>query len=428
MKFRRAAAASALLSLLFLVVYGSCNWITSQRANVGTFYFEWERHIPFVPWMILPYMSIDLFFITAPFLCRDERELRTLSKRIVLAIIVAGICFLLFPLRFAFERPPAAGWLGAIFNWFRTVDQPFNLLPSLHIALRTILAYHFAQHSAGILRAASHVWFSLIGISTLLTYQHHVIDVVGGFVLAAYCFYFVRDFPVSLPVTHHPRIGYFYGTGALITLALAVALWPWGSLLLWPSLALGIVGSAYFGIGPRIFEKRDGRLPLSTYLVLGPCLAGQYLSLLHYRRQCRAYDEVVPGIIIGRILSNREAATAINSGVTAVLDLTAEFSEAKPFLALRYLNVPILDLTAPSQEQLRQMAQFIAEESQKGTVYVHCKIGYSRSAAAIGAYLLASGKASTPDQAIKLLRKARPSIVIRPEVLSALQAFSVHQP
>src|SRR5205823_97422 len=57
----RAFATSAALSVLFLVVYGGCNWITSQRADVATFYFQWERAIPFVPFFILPYMSIDLF-------------------------------------------------------------------------------------------------------------------------------------------------------------------------------------------------------------------------------------------------------------------------------------------------------------------------------------------------------------------------------
>ena len=64
----RALAASAGLSLLFLLVYGACLWVTARRGDVGVFYFAWERAIPFVPFMILPYMSIDLFFVAAPFL------------------------------------------------------------------------------------------------------------------------------------------------------------------------------------------------------------------------------------------------------------------------------------------------------------------------------------------------------------------------
>src|SRR3990172_571610 len=139
--------ASLGLSLLFLVVYSATNWVTSLRSDVGTWYYEWERLIPFVPAMIVPYMSIDLFFVVAPFLCSDRSELRLLSRRICLSIGIAGLTFLVFPLTLAVERPFAEGAVGALFNWFRGVDYPHNLFPSLHIALRTILADLFARHT-----------------------------------------------------------------------------------------------------------------------------------------------------------------------------------------------------------------------------------------------------------------------------------------
>jgi len=423
-KFSKAALTSAGLSGLFMVVYGGCNWLTSLRHDVGTLYFEWERHIPFVPLMVIPYMSIDLFFVPAPFLCRNERELSTFAKRIIAAILIAGACFLLFPLRFAFERPHTGGWIGALFDWFRGLDMPFNMLPSLHIALRTFLGDIYARHTRGVVRLASNVWFSLISLSTLLTYQHHVMDVVGGFALAGYCFYFIQETPAQLPVTQNRRIGIYYLVGAAIVGLAGVALRPWGVLLLWPVISFCIVATSYFGRGPGIFHKRDGRLPVSTWWTLGPFLIGQQLSLLYYRLQCRPWDEVEPGVWIGRRLNDREAADAIRKGVTAVLDLTAEFSEAKPFRAIRYRNIPIMDLTAPSREQLQEMASFISEESKKGIVYVHCKIGYSRSAAAVGAWLLAGGLCNTASEAVALLRKIRPTIVVRPEALTALEDFS----
>jgi predicted protein tyrosine phosphatase len=424
MRAIKAAKVSALLSALFLVVYCSCNWITAHRAHVGTLFFEWERHIPFVPLMIIPYMSIDLFFVAAPFLCRDERELSTLAKRISFAIVVSGICFLLFPLRFAFERPPVSGWLGVIFSNFRNFDQPYNLLPSLHIALRTILAHLYARHTSGILRAASNVWFSLIGFSTVLTYQHHVMDVFGGFALAGYCFYLFREDPVAESAAGNFRIGVYYAAGSIVSIGLAGLFWPWGGLLLWVAFSLKLVARGHFWRGPGIFRKINGRIPLSVKFVLGPCLLGQQLSLLYYKRQCRPWDEVVPAILIGRKLNDREAEEAIRSGVTAVLDLTSEFSEAKPFLRNRYLNIPILDLTAPNQEELREMADFIARYKEAGKVYVHCKVGYSRSAAAVGAYLIFSGEAADAEEAIAILRRARPSIVVRPEIVEALQMFA----
>jgi predicted protein tyrosine phosphatase len=420
----RALGASIGLSVLFLCVYGWCNWITAQRRDVATLYFEWERLIPFVPLMIVPYMSIDLFFVAAPFLCRSESELATFSKRIVAAIVVAGICFLLFPLRFAFDRPHASGWLGAVFDWFRGMDQPYNLLPSLHIAFRTILAQHYSRHTRGFWRSASNVWFVLVGLSTLLTYQHHFMDVVAGFALGLGCIYFVREAALKHPVIENRHVGLSYAAPALIFAGLSIWFWPWGAFLLWPMTALGIVASAYFGVGPLIFHKTDGRLHWSARIVLAPCLLGQWLSLLYYRRQCRPWDKVTPQVWIGRTLSHAEATAAARLGVTAVLDLTAEFSEPCPFNALIYRNIPILDLTAPSNDQLHEMAAFIDDESRKGVVYIHCKIGYSRTAAAAAAYLLSTRKADGVAKAIALLHEVRPSIVVRPEVVSALAEFA----
>jgi Dual specificity phosphatase, catalytic domain/PAP2 superfamily len=419
----KAFAVSAGLSALFLIVYGACNSITARRADVGTFYCEWEREIPFVPFFILPYMSIDLFFVGAPFLCRTDRELSVLAKRIATAIMVAGICFLFFPLRFAFSRPHVDGWLGAIFDWFRGMDAPHNLLPSLHAAFTLILFDIYFRHTRGFVRVATIIWFVLIALSPVLTYQHHLIDIVGGFVLAGYCFYFFRERALALPVVANRRIGSYYATGAAVVLMLSAILWPWGVLLFWPAIALGIVAIAYFRAGPVVFHKTAGKLPWSTRFVLAPCLVGQYLSLLYYRSQCRQWDKVTPEIWIGAKLGSRAANKALCSGVVSVLDLSAEFSEAKPFRKINYRNIPVLDLTAPTQAQLVEMSEFTGEHSRNGAVYVHCKIGYSRSAAAVAAYLIMSGKVKTAEDAYEMIRRVRPSVIIRPEALSALSEF-----
>jgi len=231
------------------------------------------------------------------------------------------------------------------------------------------------------------LWFFLIGLSPLLTYQHHVVDIVGGFVLAGYCFYLFRETSLALPVVVNRRIGSYYVAGAAIVLLTGAIFWPWGVLLLWPTIALGIVAIAYFGAGPIVFHKTKGKLPWSTRFVLAPCLLGQYLSLLYYRNRCRSWDDVTPQIWIGGKLGSRFANKALCAGVAAVLDLSAEFSEAKPFRKINYRNIPVLDLTAPTQAQLAKMGEFISKHSRNGAVYVHCKIGYSRSAAAVAAYL-----------------------------------------
>ncbi len=424
----RAALTSLSLSLLFVIVYGGTNWFTAQRpsSQVGTWYFPWELTVvPYVPLLIVPYMSIDLFFFMAAFLCREKGELRIFAQRIVFSILLAASMFLLLPLRLAWPaRPQVDGWFGEFVelscNAPFLMEYPHNLFPCLHVALCLILADIYGRSTRGLVKALAFTWFTLICLSTVLLWQHHLIDVAGGLVLAGFAFYLFRESPGRLPVVANRRVGCYYAAGAVAVVTLAPATWPWGVFLLWPAAALGIVAAAYFGLGPGIYRKTDGRLPFSARFVLAPILLGQYFSLVYYRRHCRAWDEVAPRVLVGRILNNTEAALAIQQGVTAVLDLTAEFSAAAPFRNVKYFNLPILDLTRPTDDQLRRATVFIREQATQGAVYIHCKIGYSRSAAVAGAYLIATRQAATVDEAIARMRSVRPSIVIRPETLEAL--------
>lgn len=419
-----ACRRSTMLSLMFLAVYSGCNWITARRADVSVWYFAWEQHIPFLPLTIVPYLSIDAFFIAAPFLCRDRAELDVFTRRVIVAILAAGTCFLMMPLRFAFERPVVPGWPGALFQAFGSLDRPFNLFPSLHIALAVILTQIYWRRTRGGLRVALASWFTLIGLSTVLTYQHHIIDVAGGLALAAIVFFHcVRETPIEHSSARNLRVAGYYWLCAGVAACLTALMWPAIGVLIWPAVGFAIGGSAYAGLGPGVFRKSNGKIPVSAWAIVWPCLVTQWISLLYYRRSCRPYDQMSPCVWIGGRLSERDAEEAIQHGVTGVLDLTAELSEARAFRRVIYKNIPILDLTAPTLTQLQEAAAFITEQSGHGIVYVHCKIGYSRSAAATGAYLMAAGRARTADEAIAIIRAARPSIIVRPEAVTSLRRF-----
>lgn len=184
-----AAGWLAALGPLFFVVYGWCNVVSAGRPHVGSFFYAWERQIPFVPWMIVPYLSIDLFFALSFFLCRDRAQLGVHAARITLAIVLSAAFFLLFPLRYGWPRPAVGGFLGMLFAPLNAMDLPYNLCPSLHISLRTILwrVYGRRLHGHRAWRWACAGWFLLIGLSTLLVYQHHVIDLLGGYAVGLLC-------------------------------------------------------------------------------------------------------------------------------------------------------------------------------------------------------------------------------------------------
>jgi membrane-associated phospholipid phosphatase len=419
----RAAKTSLGLSLLFLVVYGACNRFTSLRSDVGVFYWPFERTIPYLPLMIIPYMSIDLFFVVAPFLCRTRRELRTLAARIGAAIVLAGAGFLLLPMRFAFERPESTGILGLIFNRFRTLDLPYNEFPSLHIALCLILAGVYGRHTRGWVRAILMGWFGLIFISVVFTYQHHAIDILGGAALALVCLALFREDQALVRPAPNVRVGIYYALAAALLVAFACLLRPVGLLILSPAAPLGILAAWYLGAGAGAYDKRHGRLGLLTHVIFWPVLLGQRMSLLWYARRSAAWNVLSEQVWIGRHLTVEESCRAIAGGVRAVVDVANEFAEPGPLVGMRYLSLPVLDLTAPTITQLRAAAEFIDQEAAGGIVYIHCKAGYSRTAAVAGAWLMHSGRAGSAAEAMETLRRVRPGMIIRSEVARALEEF-----
>ncbi len=438
--WRESGLWTVSLGALFFLVYCGTNWITSLRPDVGTLYFKWEGMIPFVPVLIIPYMSIDLLFAASPFLCTNKGELHTLARRAIFAILISAVCFLAFPLQFAFDRPQVNGFFGKILTLLTLFDRPYNLLPSLHISLLAIIWVVYRSHTKGMLKVVLAWWFCLIALSTVLTYQHHVLDVIAGFIVAVLDFHL---FPEQRDVTSQDERGAINGpkppsaklharrlrVGARYTLLALAFLYaarmarPWTLFLLWPATTFTVMAAAYFGAGAIVFRKSDGRLPRTTWLLLAPYLWGAHLSLAHYRRSRPAYAEIVPGILIGRKMSEAQSKALSQLGVRAVLDLTAEYSESLAFLRLPYRNVPILDLTVPTPGQLDEAIAFIRQHSSRGTVYIHCALGLSRCACIAAAYMLAEGLAQTVPEAIHQIRCARPEIVLPSDLMEELTCF-----
>jgi hypothetical protein len=151
---------------------------------------------------------------------------------------------------------------------------------------------------------------------------------------------------------------------------------------------------AYVRGSSSVFRKSKGTLPVSTRIILGPYLCGVFIRQLIYRRRVRQWVERAPGVYCGGLLGRREALSIRSMGITGVLDLTAEHGETRALRQsvqanwpIEYLNVPVLDLTKPSDEQLDVAIGFIAKHAIRGGVYVHCALGVSRSVGAVAAYV-----------------------------------------
>jgi protein-tyrosine phosphatase/membrane-associated phospholipid phosphatase len=410
----RAAAWLLFLAPFFFASYGFATWWTSRRADVGAFVFDWERGVPFVPWTIVPYWSIDVCYGVSLFLCTSRSELDAHARRLLTAQLVAVACFLAWPLRFTFERPATGGTFGWLFDVLGSFDQPFNQAPSLHVALLVILWALYARHAAGAWRWVVHAWAALVGVSVLTTWQHHFIDVPTGALLGFACLWlWPIDGPSPLSRAAWTRdarrrqlaLRYVAGAAACAAVAFAVG----GAMLwaLWGSVSLALVAANYAALGTAGFQKRDGRLsPAATALLL-PYLGGARLNGCWWTRGQPPAVRVTDGVWIGRLPSRRDLE---RDGIRAIVDLSAELPVDAAGRA--YANPAVLDLVAADADTLASAATTIERFRAHGPVLACCALGYSRSAAAVAAWLVASGRAPSPDAAIAQVAAVRPSIVL----------------
>lgn len=413
------------LGPFFFVSYGFANWWTQHHANAGTFVFEWERNIPFVPWTIIPYWSIDLLYGLSFLLCRTRKEVDTHAFRLLTAQLISIGCFLLFPLQFSSTQPAETGAFRELFDALKSFDQPYNQAPSLHIALLIILWVRFAAATQGALRLCVHAWAILIGLSVLTTYQHHFIDVPTGALVGLVCLWLWPYPCITSPATRRlvsswPRfcLGLCYLTAA--TACAGVAFHYRGAFLwlLWPSVAFGLVSVNYLVFGATGFQKHQGRHRVASFWLLLPYIL---LAWLNSRMWTWLHPEptlMIDGVWLGRLPTRQQIQ---NGHFRAICDVAAEL----PCPQGNWLvsSIAMLDLVAPDQSELRLVALEIDQLRQQSPVLVCCALGYSRSAIAVAAWLLLTQRASTVAQAVEILTTQRPRIVLRVRHLAALETF-----
>ena len=90
---------------------------------------------------------------------------------------------------------------------------------------------------------------------------------------------------------------------------------------------------------------------------------------------------------------------------------------------LLVMHVPIIDMDAPTQDQLDRCVSAIARaRSQKMGVAVHCTAGLGRTGAVLAAYLVAQG--FTPEAAVARVRELRPGSIETAEQEEAVAEFA----
>jgi hypothetical protein len=402
----RALAWLVFLGPFFYLTYNFANAAASQRAHVAVLTFPWERRIPFIAWTILPYWSSDLLYALSIGICRTRDELDLHGKRLLAIQAFSIACFLAFPLRCTFERTSVSGWEGYLFAALRSFDQPFNQAPSLHAGLAVILWMRFRAHTSGAIRIALAAWFLLMAASTLTTHQHQFIDVPTG---AWAGLMVVAALPERRVARPQLRLALLYLAGAIVFTGAGFVLRGFGWALLWPGFALSMVAAAYW-TGDSAWLGRRNR-PLA--LLMLPYTAAVWINSRIWTRGKPARNHLLEAVWIGRAPSPLD-----RNGMNSVVVLAPE-------LPIRAdAHVAMLDLSPPTEDQLEAAARAIMSLAGRRPTLVCCALGYSRSAIASAAWLIAAGHATNTEDALALVRRARPQVVIGPKFKLRLEQWA----
>ena len=98
-------------------------------------------------------------------------------------------------------------------------------------------------------------------------------------------------------------------------------------------------------------------------------------------------------------------------GIGAIVSLTEHIPQ--PLMRetnMRLLHLPIIDMTAPTNEQIEEFVDFINDAlDDEVAVGVHCLAGLGRTGTMIACFLVSRG--AGPEEAIAQVRAARPGSV-----------------
>ncbi|MGE6440557.1 phosphatase PAP2 family protein [Psychrobacter sp. NPDC078409] len=292
-RFRHLALALAIFYLLYnLTTFYSVSLYKLYPSTIHNLATPFDSSIPFIPAMIVPYSWSLILFVVSFFLVRTSTQLSLLSYRLILATIFACLIFYFYPARFSFHRLTPNDWTQFGYQFLQLVDKPFNQLPSLHVSYAILLGVSLWDIAgsrkswvSGAYRLLLTGICTLIALSTVLTYQHHLLDMLGGVVLAVTVFILSNRIRNALVIKH-------LTLGVIGFLLIAIAGFYFANMSMIASKVVGnlaIIIAAYWLISftmlacayqqdkpildTRWFQKSsNGRLTLHTWIKFAPII------------------------------------------------------------------------------------------------------------------------------------------------------------
>ena len=140
-----------------------------------------DAAIPLRPeWIIVYYLSYVFWAGSGIAILAESRAYaRRTAKGYLIAMLISGVIFLVWPATMTRPIPPDTGFFNVLLGMLYQIDDPVNLCPSLHVLI-TYFCLRCAMGSRTIPKwylPFSAVFLVLVCLSVLFVKQHVLVDI-----------------------------------------------------------------------------------------------------------------------------------------------------------------------------------------------------------------------------------------------------------
>jgi len=195
--FRRPQPVTVAMVVLFAIIpFYLVIGVVVAGGPVNVPELALDAAVPLQPSWSVVYGSLFLAALLPGFVVHQQELLQRAILAYLALWLVSFICFLAYPTAAPLHAKVAG---NGFFEWALLAiygsDVHYNCFPSLHVAQCFLAAFVCYRVNRGV-GAVTGVWAFFVGLSTLYTKQHYILDVIAG-ALLAYAAYlvFLRSYP-----------------------------------------------------------------------------------------------------------------------------------------------------------------------------------------------------------------------------------------
>lgn len=173
--------------VVLTIILGTYHLVAAKTTPLPISLLTWvDQAIPFLPWTGWFYVPGYVMVFLIPVLFIDDRRSYAVTvSGLLAAALPCWILHALLPIAYPRPAAPVDPGIGADFvRWIYATDPAANTFPSMHVAMATIttVATLMRHRRYGRWCAAFTVAMTL---SVLTTKQHFLVDIFGGWAVAA---------------------------------------------------------------------------------------------------------------------------------------------------------------------------------------------------------------------------------------------------